>query len=171
VQLEFDMSFLSSPPTGVQVTGNTITATSAACEAIGLRVTGMTPAGTDSFTGNTITTTNNGTAHDFAISTDASNNAGVTFTGNTIRSKYAFVDGDWDGYTNTKIGHNTWLTTPQFTFLAGDGGCDPTQHDPGAVCPTTINFTDSLPATVSCGSESTSAVTIGGTYKKCKPNQ
>jgi hypothetical protein len=171
VQLEFDTSFLSSPPTGVQVTGNTITATSAACEAIGLRVTGMTPAGTDSFTGNTITTTNNGTAHDFAISTDASNNEGVTFTGNTIRSKYAFVDGDWDGYTNTKIGHNTWLTTPQFTFLAGDGGCDPTQHDPGAVCPTTVDFTDSLPATVSCGFESTSAVTIGGTYKKCKPNQ
>ena len=36
VQLEFDNSFLPSPPTGVQVTGNTITATSVACEAIGL---------------------------------------------------------------------------------------------------------------------------------------
>jgi hypothetical protein len=171
VQLEFDMSFLKSPPTGVQVTGNTITATAGKCEAIGLRVTGMTPSGSDSFTGNTITTTNSGAAHDFAISTDASNNAGVTFTGNTFRSKFAFVDGDWDGYTDTKIGHNIWSSTPTYTFLAGDGGCDPTQHDSGAVCPTTIDFTDSLPMTVSCSAESTAAVTIDGAYKKCKPNQ
>jgi hypothetical protein len=171
VQLEFDTSFLPSPPTGVQVTGNTITATSDACQAIGLRVTGMTPAGSDSFTGNTITTTSSGAAHDFGISTDGSNNAGVSFTGNTFRSKFAFVDGDWDGYSNTTIGHNSWLTTPQFTFMAGDGGCDPSVAESGAVCPTTIDFADSLPATVSCGAESTAAVTIGGAYKKCKPNQ
>ena len=40
VQLEFDNSFLPAPPVGVKVTDNTITATSTACQAIGLRVTG-----------------------------------------------------------------------------------------------------------------------------------
>jgi hypothetical protein len=171
VQLEFDSSFLSSPPTGVKVTGNTITATAGACQAIGLRVTDLTSAGTSSFTGNTITTTSSGAAHDYGISTDASNNAGVSFTGNTFRSKFAFVDGDWDGFKNTTIGHNTWSTTPTYTFVAGDGGCDPTQNDSGAVCPTTVDFADSLPMTVSCGGESTATVTIGGASKKCKPNQ
>jgi hypothetical protein len=171
VQVEFNKSFLSSPPVGVKVTGNTITATSTACEAIGLRVTGMTPVGSATFTGNTVTTTNSGRSQDFAISTDGSDNAGVTFTGNTFRSKYAFVDGDWDGYSNTTIGHNSWLTTPTFTFLAGDGGCDPTQHDPAAVCPTGVDFTDSLPATVSCGAESNATITIAGDTKRCKPNQ
>ena len=171
VQLEFDMSFLPSPPVGVQVMGNTITATSGACEAIGLRVTGMTPAGNAAFTGNTITTTSSGAAHDFAISTDASDNEGVTFTGNTFRSRYAFVDGDWDGYNNTNIGHNSWMNTPELTFLAGDGGCDPTQHDAGAVCPASVEFTDSLPFTMTCGAESAATVTIAGEVKKCKPNQ
>ena len=84
MQLEFDNSFLPSPPTGVQVTGNTITSTSVACEAIGLRVTDMTPAGNAAFTGNTITTTSTGAAQDFGISTDGSNNEGVSFTGNTF---------------------------------------------------------------------------------------
>ncbi len=171
VQLEWDPSISSAPPVGVQVTGNTITATAVKCTAIGLRVTDMTSAGNAAFTGNTITTTSNGTAQDFGISTDSSDNAGVTFTGNSFRSKLAFVGGDWDGYSHTTIGHNSWLTTPQYTFVAADGGCDPTVAESGAVCPTEVDFTDSLPMTVSCGAESTSAVTIGGAYKKCKPNQ
>jgi hypothetical protein len=171
VQLEWDPSVTPAPPVGVQVTGNTITATSAKCNAIGLRVTDLTAAGSAAFTGNTITTTSNGTAQDMGISTDASNNAGVTFTGNTFRSQFAYVDGDWDGYTDTTIGHNTWLGTPKYTFTAADGGCDPAVAESGAVCPTTIDFTDSLPMTVSCGAESTAAVTMGGAYKKCKPNE
>jgi hypothetical protein len=171
VQVEFDNSFLPSPPVGVQVTGNTITATSAACQAIGLRVTGMTPAGNAVLSGNTITTTNNGTAHDFGISTDGSNNAGVTFSGNTFSDQFAYVDGDWDGYNNTTIGHNTWSSTPIYTMYAGDGGCDPTQSDSGAACPVNIQFTDSLPNTVYCGAESEANVTVGGQVTQCKPNQ
>ncbi len=171
VQLEFDNSFLPSPPVGVKVTGNKITATSVACEAIGLRVTSMTPAGNAVFTGNTVTTTNNGTAHDFGIDTDASNNAGVTFTGNTFNDQFAYGGGDWDGYNNTTIGTNTWQNTPTYTFYAGDGGCDPTQNDPGAVCPVNVHFTDSLPNTVYCGAESEAIVTIGGHVTQCKPNQ
>jgi hypothetical protein len=168
VQVEFD-TFLSSPPVGVHVTGNTITATSGACQAIGLRVTSMTPAGSIAFTDNTVTTTSSGAAHDFAISTDASDNEGVTFTGNTFRSRYAFAGGDWDGYNNTIIGHNSWLSTPELTFSAEDGGCDPTQHDPGAVCPVSVEFTDSLPVTVTCGAQSAATIAIGGEVKKCKP--
>ena len=93
-------------------------------------MTGMTPAGSDSFTGNTITSTNNGTAHDFGISLDGTDNAGVTMTGNTFNDQFAYVDGDWDGYNNATIGHNTWVNTPTHTMYAGDGGCDPTQSDP-----------------------------------------
>jgi hypothetical protein len=171
VQLEFDNSFLPTPPTGVQVTGNTITSTSAACEAIGLRVTGMTPAGNAAFTGNTITTTSTGVAQDFGISTDGSNNEGVTFTGNTFSDKYAYADGEWDGFSNTLIGHNTWASTPTHTFAAMDGGCDPTQKDTGAVCPAGITFTDSLPNTVVCGSYSEAAVSINGQVTQCKAKQ
>jgi hypothetical protein len=171
VQLEFDSSFLPSPPTGVQVTGNTITATSVACEAIGLRVTGMTPAGNAVFTGNTITTTSTGTAQDFGISTDGSNNEGVSFTGNTFSDKYAYADGEWDGFSNTLIGHNSWLGTPTHTFAAVDGGCDLSQKDTGAVCPANITFTDPLPNTVVCGSYSEAAVTINGQVTQCKAKQ
>jgi hypothetical protein len=171
VQLEFDNSFLPAPPVGVQVTGNTITATSTGCQAIGLRVTGMTPAGNAVFSGNTVTTTSNGTAHDFGIDTDASNNAGVTFSGNTFSDVFAYGGGDWDGYNNTTIGSNTWQNTPKYTFYAGDGGCDPTQSDSGAVCPVNIQFTDNLPNTVYCGSESEAKVTINGQVTQCKPNQ
>lgn len=171
VQVEFDNSFLPNPPVGVQVTGNTITATSVACEAIGLRVTGMTPAGSATFTGNTITTTNNGPAQDFGISTDGSNNEGVTFTGNTFNDKYAYADGEWDGYNNTLIGHNTWQGSPSYTFVAADGGCDPTQTDAAAACPVNVQFTDSLPNKVVCESYSEAAVTINGQVTQCKAKQ
>ncbi|MES2219495.1 MAG: hypothetical protein V4587_00835 [Acidobacteriota bacterium] len=171
VQVEFDSSFLPSAPTGVQVTGNTITATSVACKAIGLRVTGMTPAGNAVFSGNTITTTSTGTAQDFGISTDGSNNQGVSFTSNTFSDKYAYADGEWDGFSNTLIGHNTWLGTPSYTFVAVDGGCDPSQTDAGAVCPANVTFTDSLPNTVVCGSYSEAAVSINGQVTQCKAKQ
>jgi hypothetical protein len=169
VQLEWDPSVTPAPPVGVQVTGNTITATSLKCNAIGLRVTDLTAAGNAAFTGNTITTTNNGTALDMGISTDGSINAGVTFTGNTFSDTYTYVDGDWDGSSGTVIGHNTWLGTPKYTFNAADGGCDPTVAESGAICPVNAVFTDNLPNTVSCGAESTAAVTIGGNLTQCKP--
>jgi hypothetical protein len=172
VQVEFDGNAGSpTPPVGVVVSGNTITATSAACEAIGLRVTDMTPADSVSFTGNKITTTNNGTAQDFGISTDDSNNVGVTFTGNTFSDQYAYADGEWDGYNNTLIGHNTWLGTTKYTFVAVDGVCDPRSPQSGGVCPVNVQFTDSLPNTVSCGAESTAAVTIGGNVTQCKATE
>ena len=171
VQVEFDNSFLPAPPVGVKVTGNTITATSKSCYATGLRVTSMTPSGSASFTGNKVTTTNTGAAQDFGISTDDSDNSGVTFTGNTFNDKYAYADGDWDGYNHTVIGHNTWLGTPRYVFTAEDGGCDPTQQDSSKTCPVGAEFTDSLPNKVVCGGYSEATITIAGEVKKCKPNQ
>lgn len=170
VQLEFDSSFLSSPPTGVVVRRNTITAIAGACQAVGLRLTDITPAGKDSITGNTIKTTNSGDARDFGISTDASNNAGVTIDGNSFDDRYAYADGEWDGYSIT-IGHNTWLGSPAYTFAALDGACDPTQDGAGAMCPAGARFIDRLPNKVKCGPESAATVTIGGEVTKCKPNQ
>ncbi len=171
VQVEWDPSVTAASPVGDQVTGNIINATSVKCNAIGLRVTDMTAAGSAVFTGNTITTTNNGTAQDFGISTDGSNNQGISFTGNTFSDKYAYADGEWDGFSNTLIGHNTWLGTPSHTFAAVDGGCDPSQNEAGAVCPANVTFTDSLPNTVVCGNYSEAAVSINGQVTQCKPKQ
>ncbi|HEX5236494.1 MAG TPA: hypothetical protein VFW25_14340 [Silvibacterium sp.] len=170
VQLEFDSSFLSSPPNGVVVKGNTITATAEACQAVGLRLTEMTPAARNTFTGNTIKTTNSGDAHDFGISTDSSNNAGVTISGNTFDDQYAYADGEWDGYSFT-IGHNTWRGSPAYTFAALDGACDPKQDGSGAECPSSARFIDRLPNKVKCGPESAATVTIGPEVTVCKPNQ
>lgn len=171
VQLEFDTSFLRVAPAGVVVTGNKITAIADQCEAIGLRVTDMTPAGKAAFTGNIVTTTSHGIVHDFGISTDGSDNAGVVFSGNTFNDGYAYADGEWDGYNNTNIGHNTWLGKPDFIFAALDGACDPTQGHEDAVCPARANFLDNLPNKVKCGAESTATITIGGRVTTCKPNQ
>ncbi len=176
VQLEFDSSYLRTPPTGVQITGNKITANAGDCNAIGLRVTGMTQAGSAAFTGNTVITTNNGgNGLDFAISVDAENGTGVTFTGNTFQSMYAYADGEWDGYQNNVIGNNTWKGTPIYTFAAIDGACDPhiADHgaDHGSVCPANFTFTDNLPNAVRCGLQSEATVTIGNQVTKCKASQ
>ncbi len=173
VQIEWDTSILpNGPPAGVQVTGNTITATAGDCNAAGLRVTDLTSAANVTISGNTVTTTNNGgVGQDFGFSTDGSNNSGVTITGNTIQSKYAYADGEWDGFSNTMIGHNTWLGTPKYTFVATDGGCDPSVMEAGAVCPANFQFSDTLPNTVSCGASSEANVRIAGQVTQCKAAQ
>lgn len=170
VQVEFDSSFLRAPPVGVKVTGNTITATAEDCKAIGLRVTGMTPAGSAVFAGNTIVTKNTGGAgKDFGISLDDSDH-GTTFIGNTFRDDYAYADGEWDGYRDT-VGQNTWLGKPSYSFVAIDGGCDPSQNSSDALCPSSFTFVDHLSSPVSCGPFSEATVTVGGKVIVCKAQQ
>jgi hypothetical protein len=170
VQVEFDNSFLPAPPVGVKVAGNAITATAGDCNAIGLRLSGMTPAGGATFSNNTVTTTNtDGSGKDFGISFDESNQ-GSTFAGNTFSDKYAYADGEWDGFNGT-IGKNTWLGSPTYTFVAIDGGCDPSQKDQDAVCPSRFTFEDKLPNTVRCGAFSEATVTISGKVTICKAKQ
>lgn len=170
VQLEFDDSFLPSPPVGVQVTDNTITATAGACDAIGIRVTSMTPAGSGTFSGNTITTTNSGGAgKDYGVSFDSVDASTVSLTGNTFNSVYAYGTTDWDGGENIIIGHNTWNGTPQYSYAAVDGACDPSQGSTaGNPCPGSVQITDSIPNKVLCGTYSESSVSIGGQVTQCK---
>lgn len=170
IQVEFDSGFLRTPPVDIKVTGNTIATTAEDCNAIGLRVTGMTPAGSAIFSGNTITTTNTGGAgKDYGISLDESNH-GTTFTGNTFRDDYAYADGEWDGYQET-VGKNTWLGRPTYSFVAIDGGCDPSQHDSSPVCPSSFSFVDPLPGPVKCGPYSEATVTVGRKVTVCKAKQ
>ncbi|MGC1781127.1 MAG: hypothetical protein WA708_01250 [Acidobacteriaceae bacterium] len=169
IQVEYDQG-LHTAPVGVKVTGNTITANAGDCNAIGLRVSGMIPAANAIFTGNTVTTTNSGGAgKDFGISFDESNQ-GTTFEGNTFSDKYACADGEWDGFNGT-IGKNTWLGSQTYTFVATDGGCDPSQRGKDAVCPSRVTFTDNLRNKVRCGPFSEATVTVGGKVTVCKAQQ
>ncbi|MGC1781680.1 MAG: Ig domain-containing protein [Acidobacteriaceae bacterium] len=157
--------------TNVQVTGNTVTAVAGDCQANGLRLSGLPPTETATLSGNTFTTTNTGGAgQDFAISVDGVDDAGIVIQGNTFNSQYAYVDGGWDSYDNTTVGHNTWLGTPQYTFDAQDGSC--ALNESGVnVCPSNFTFTDTLPNKVNCGTASSATVTIGGQVTQCKPGQ
>lgn len=121
--------------------------------------------------GNTITTTNAGQSgvQDAGFQFDDSFGNGINITGNTITSVAEWLYGWWDGYNNITVGHNTWQGTPQATFNAQDGGCTAGISDPGAVCPASINITDNLPNNVHCGASSSATVTINGQVTQCKP--
>ncbi len=166
VQVEFD-AFQGVPPTGAKIIGNNITATAGDCQANGLRVTSATAGGSASFSGNTVTTTNlGGAGHDYSISLDDANGSGITFTGNTFSSQYAYIDGDWDGYQDFIFGTNTWLGTPTFAIFANDGGC------PGAaVCPANIQLTDAAAESGKCGNFSTATFTLDSQVTVCKRNR
>lgn len=155
--------------TNVQVTGNTVTAIAGDCQANGLRLSGLPPTETATVSGNTFTSTNTGSAgQDFAVSVDGDDDAGIVIEGNTFNSQYAYVNGGWDSYKDTTLGHNTWLGAPQYTFDAQDGSC--ALNESGVnVCPSAVVFTDTLPNTVNCGAQSSATVTIGGQVTQCKP--
>ncbi|MGC1784335.1 MAG: hypothetical protein WA708_17565 [Acidobacteriaceae bacterium] len=171
VQVEYDDT-LPTQPESDAISTNTIAASAGACPAIGLRVSGTAAGAGAAFTGNTVTTTNTGAgAADYALSFDGANGSGITFTGNTFSAKNAYVDIDWDGASAFTIGANTWKTVPTYTVMALDGGCDPTQTDTGAACPTSATLTDTLPETVSCGPYSEATVTIDGKATVCKAKQ
>jgi len=156
------------------VTGNNITVTANACNAMGFDLIYIpaTASGLN-VTGNTITTINGGQsgAQDAGFQFDDASGNGISITGNTVTSSNEWMYGYWDGYNGIVVGHNTWEGSPQFTFKAQDGGCDPTQSDSQVTCPVSINITDNLPNKVSCGAESTATVTINGQVTQCKPNQ
>jgi hypothetical protein len=154
--------------TNVQVTGNTVTAIAGDCQANGLRLSGLPSTETATVSGNTFTSTNTGGAgQDFAVSVDGDDDAGIVIEGNTFNSQYAYVNGGWDSYKDTTLGHNTWLGAPRYTFDAQDGSC--ALNESGVnVCPSAVVFTDTLPNTVNCGAQSSATVTIGGQVTQCK---
>lgn len=157
---------------GDVITGNTVTVTAGACQGVGLQFVLLPTYATISVTGNTFTLVNTGHgSNDYAVGVDSSYGNGVTVTGNTFKASTAYVDGEWDGYGNFTIGHNTWLGTPRYTVNAGDGACDPGQAGDSSVCPASVTVTDNLPNTVNCGPYSEAAVTVGGHLTQCRPTQ
>ncbi|MGC1870129.1 MAG: right-handed parallel beta-helix repeat-containing protein [Acidobacteriaceae bacterium] len=156
------------------VSGNTINVTANACNAMGVDLIYIPATATGlNVTGNIITTTNAGKSgvQDAGLQFDDAFGNGISITGNTVTSTDEWMYGWWDGYSGITVGHNTWNGTPSLTFLAQDGGCDPTQTDSGASCPVSINITDSLPNKVSCGAESTAKITVNGQVTQCKPTE
>ncbi|MEO6966000.1 MAG: Ig domain-containing protein, partial [Acidobacteriaceae bacterium] len=156
------------------VSGNTITVSANACNAMGFDLIYLpaTASGIN-ITGNTITTTNANQSgvQDSGFQFDDSFGNGVSITGNTVTSVDEWMYGAWDGYSGITVGHNTWNGSSQLTFLAGDGGCDPTQTDSAASCPVSINITDNLPNKVTCGAFSVATVTVNGQVTVCKPTE
>ncbi len=156
------------------VSGNTINVAANACNAMGFDLIYI-PASASGInvTNNTITTTNAGQSgvQDAGFQFDDSFGNGINITGNTVTSANEWMYGAWDGNSGITVGHNTWNGSPQLTFLAGDGGCDPTQTDSAASCPVSINITDALPNKATCGPYSEATVTINGQTTECKAKQ
>ena len=155
-----------------QISNNTFTVTAGPCQAVGVQFV-LTPANASvSVTGNKVTSINlNQGQPDYAIGFTGAHGDGISVTGNTFTSSTGYVFGEWDGYNNFTIGHNTWLGTPAYTVAAGDGGCDPTVTDSLAVCPASVTVTDSLPNTVQCQPYSMAKVTIAGQVTQCTAKQ
>ncbi len=151
------------------ITNNNVTVTAGPCQGIGVQF-GLVPAnGSINVSGNTFTMINlNQGQPDYAISMDAAFGNGVSVTGNTFSATTAFVDGEWDGFSNFTIGHNTWVGTPAHTVYAWDGRCDPSTNNPSPECPSSVTVTDPLPNTVQCGNYSEATVTVNGQVTQCK---
>jgi hypothetical protein len=164
-----DNAYQGNPaaPTGVTVSGNTITVSGAQCQANGLRLTNLQPGDSVTVSNNTIKSSGTSPNTDDAISFDGDDQAQVTFSGNTLQSKYTFVQVDWDG-ANQSIGSGqTWIGTPQY-FVDNENGFD----DPSGSGPT---FSQSLTVdmsgggTVHCGTSAGGPVVVGATSVVCNP--
>jgi hypothetical protein len=157
---------------GDVISNNNVTVTAGPCQAVGVQFV-LTPQNASiTVTGNTVTTVNlNQGQSDYSIGFTAAHGDGISVTGNTFRSATGYVSGEWDGYNNFTIGHNTWAGSPQYTVAAQDGACDPSVSDSLAVCPASVTVTDNLPNTVQCGPYSMAKVTIAGQVTQCTAKQ
>ncbi len=154
---------------GDVITGNTVTVTAGPCQAIAVQFVLVPVNSGISVTGNTITSLNLKLgAPDYDLGFDSSHGEGINVSGNTVTSQSAYVYGDWDGYNNITVGHNTWTGTPAASIMAGDGGCAPGVKGNEVTCPASVAVTDALPNTVTCGPFSEAAVTIAGKITQCK---
>jgi hypothetical protein len=164
-----DNAYQGNPaaPTGVTVSGNTITVSGSQCQANGLRLTNLQPGDSVTVSNNNITSSGAGSNTDDAISFDGDNQAALTFTGNTLQSKYTFVQVDWDGANQSIGAGQTWNGTPQY-FVDNENGF----KDPGGTGPTfsqslAIDMTGS--GTVHCGTAAGGPVVVGTTSVVCNP--
>jgi hypothetical protein len=154
------------------ISNNNVVVTAGPCQAVGVQFV-LTPVNASiTVMDNTVTTVNlNQGQQDYSIGSLAAHGDGISVTGNTFRSTTGYVSGEWDGYNNFTIGHNTWAGSPQYTVAAQDGACDPSVSDSLAVCPASVTVTDPLPDTVQCGPYSMAKVTIAGHTTQCTAKQ
>ena len=162
-----DNAYQGNPaaPTGVTVSGNTITVSGAKCQANGLRLTNLASGDSVTVANNTITSSGTSPNTDDAISFDGDDQAQVTFTGNTLQSQYTFVQVDWDG-ANQAIGTGqTWNGTPQYFVDNENGFYDPAGTGPTFSQSLTIDMNGS--GTVHCGTSAGGPVVVGTTSVTC----
>ena len=158
-------------PVDVVISNNTITLAANACMAVAFDFIYLEPAAKISVKNNVITTTNGGKgALDAAFQFDDTDGTGISITENTVSAINTYILGEWDGYNNVTVGHNIWKGSPQYTFVAADGACEPSTGKPGspAICPVAATVIDDLPNTVHCGPYSTAKITIDGKTTQCK---
>jgi hypothetical protein len=164
-----DNAYQGNPaaPVNVTVSGNIIKASAAQCQANGLRYTNLGPGDTTNTSNNNVTTTGTAPQLDYAISFDADNQAPLTFTANTLQSRYAFVQVDWDG-ANQSIGSGqTWNGTPSYFVDNENGFHDQAENGPTFSQSLTVDMTGS--GNVKCGAYAAGPVLVGTTSLTCNP--
>ena len=168
VQVEFDTSFLPSPPQNVHVSNNTIHAAAASCDAAGLRLTSMTPGGSVYYSGNNIVTTNTrSSGHDYGISLDADTEGtnDFVFSGNIFNSQFAYVYVDWDGANAVINGGQNFQGSPTYAVYDANGYYD--QREGGPTFSQAITVDDSARGQIGCGNYAGGPVRVGATSKTC----
>jgi len=168
IQVEFDTSFTVIPPTGVLISGNQVTATAGACNAIGVRATSMTSAGSMELLANKIVTTNSGsTGRDYGLSFSDVNAPGVPFSyvGNSIQSKHAFVGIDWDGANTFIPAGQLWVGTPVYAVDDENGFKDPSEGGP--IFSQALTVQDAMPGVIHCGPYASGPVKSGSISVQC----
>lgn len=168
IQVEFDNSFTSAAPTGVQVANNQINAAAGDCNAVGIRMTSMTATGSAAFTSNVITTSNksgSGLDYGFSFSDDVAGANRILFTANTFQSQYAFVTVDWDGANVVVPAGQTWKGSPKYSVDNENGYLD--QAEQGPTFTQALTLGDTVPGTVYCGQYAAGMVLVGTNSSKC----
>lgn len=150
IQVEFDTSFLSSPPVGVRVANNHVTAVAGDCNAIGLRMTSMSGNGSISYTTNNVTTTNQGRGgldYDLSFSDVVETGTNFQYSGNTFSSQHAYLTVDWDGAYVTIPSGQHWYGTPLYAIDNQNGANDSS----GPTFSQSVTIFDSTPGAIHCG--------------------
>lgn len=168
IQVEFDNSFTTTPPTGVQIANNQIKAIAGDCNAIGLRLTSMTVTGSVAYTSNIVTTSNDGgTGLDYGLSfsADVEGSNRFLFITNTFQSQYAYVTVDWDGANVIVPAGQTWLGTPKFAVDNQNGYLD--QAEGGPTFAQAVMLLDSMRGSINCGPYAAGMQRTGSASQKC----
>ena len=149
-----------SNPTGVVISGNTITVSAAQCQGVGLRLTSLQPNDDATFENNVVKTAGGVAGRgDYGISLDGDAGPVLTWSGDTFTSVYAWTNIAWDGSSTSAEVTGTWSGKPLFAVDSGDGGSSAT------VNPSFLTISGS--GTVNCQASSTATVTAGGIPTHC----